>query len=160
MILGVTIYQAGIGICMKIHRAHATPSTVCSLIGGTPVFIYPTRDIYMYIYVCVCMSIREKFSRLNSNETFTISSADYVARFWYRFRSSRGSLKCSRRESVFCRYLFNAYRAVCRTRGDERTKEEESNWGNGWKGRMRKFLSIFFFFLGGGITCIIIRVYY
>lgn len=63
---------------MKIHRrVHATPCTVCSLIGGTPVFIYPTRDICTYI--CVCMYVREKFSRLSSNEMFTISSADYVA---------------------------------------------------------------------------------
>lgn len=130
-----------IGICMKIHRrVHATPCTVCSLIGGTPVFIYPTRDICTYI--CVCMYVREKFSRLSSNEMFTISSADYVA-ILISFSIFEGILEMFSTGKCFFfpRYLLDAYRKRERERGCNRGKWvviEEMNEGIG-------FFSIFFF---------------
>lgn len=130
-----------IGICMKIHRrVHATPCTVCSLIGGTPVFIYPTRDICTYI--CVCMYVREKFSRLSSNEMFTISSADYVA-ILISFSIFEGILEMFSTGKCFFfpRYLLDAYRKRERERGCNRGKWvviEKMDEGIG-------FFSIFFF---------------
>lgn len=130
-----------IGICMKIHRrVHATPCTVCSLIGGTPVFIYPTRDICTCI--CMCIYVREKFSRLSSNEMFTISSADYVA-ILISFSIFEGILEMFSTGKCFFfpRYLLDAYRKRERERGCNRGKWvviEEMNEGIG-------FFSIFFF---------------